>query len=76
MKDYIIKRLENGNCKQIGYGEKKMRIKLTIDVDSGESGLNEDEVKDNIVQFSKDLIIIGAEELDIALTLKEVEYYD
>lgn len=53
-----------------------MRIKLTIDVDSGESGLNEDEVKDNIVQFSKYLIIIGAEELDIALTLKEVEYYD
>lgn len=30
-----------------------MKIKLTIDVDSGESGLNEDEVKDNIVQFQR-----------------------
>lgn len=54
-----------------------MIISIKIDVDAVESGFKtEDELKDQIVDFSRDLIINGAEELGTALTLKEVEYYE
>lgn len=53
-----------------------MRLVITVDVDVEESGLNQDEVKDDIVQFTKDLLIIGAGEQEIGLTLREVEYSD
>lgn len=51
-----------------------MRLVLTIDIDVEESGLDLDEIKDNTVSFSRDLLIIGAGELGIGLALKEVEY--
>lgn len=51
-----------------------MRLIINIDIDIDESGLNEDEIKDNIVEFTKDLLIIGAEEQKIGLTLKDVSY--
>lgn len=51
-----------------------MRLIITVDIDIDESGLNEDEVKDNLVEFTKDLLIIGAEEQEIGLTLEEVSY--
>lgn len=51
-----------------------MILAITVDIDTKESGLNEDELKDNIIDFTRDLLIIGAEEQKIALTLKEVDY--
>lgn len=53
-----------------------MRLIITVDVDMEGSGLNPDEVKDNIVQFTRDLLVIGASEQEIGLTLREVEYSD
>ncbi len=51
-----------------------MRLVITVDIDLEESGLNPEEVKENIVQFTKDLLILGASEQEIGLTLREVEY--
>lgn len=53
-----------------------MRLVITVDVDVKESGLNAEKIKENITQFTRDLLIIGAEEQGIGLTLKEVEYSD
>ena len=53
-----------------------MRLVITADIDVEESGLDPDEVKDNIVEFTRDLLVIGAGEQEIGLTLKEVEYID
>lgn len=54
-----------------------MIISISIDVDSIESGFkNDDELKDLIVDFTRNLIVKGAEEMEVALTIKEVEYYD
>lgn len=41
-----------------------------------ESDLNPDKVKDNIVQFTRDLLVLGAGEQEIGLALREVEYSD
>lgn len=49
-----------------------MRLMMIVDVDMEESGLNEDDVKCDIVNFTKDLLIIGAMEQEIGLTLREV----
>ena len=51
-----------------------MRLIITVDVDLEGSGLNPDNVKDDMVQFTRDLLIIGASEQEIGLTLMEVEY--
>ncbi|MDE7423770.1 MAG: hypothetical protein K2N51_08775 [Lachnospiraceae bacterium] len=51
-----------------------MELTITVDVDLKQSGLSGDELKDNIIDFTKDLLINGAEEQEIALTLKEVSY--
>lgn len=53
-----------------------MRLIITVDLDLEESGLNSDEIKDNIVQFTRDLLVLGAGEQEIGLTLREVEYSD
>lgn len=45
-------------------------IKVGIDVE--ESGLNQDEIKKDIVQFTKNLFILGAEEQGIGLTMEGV----
>ncbi|MCI9101657.1 MAG: hypothetical protein HFH59_06790 [Lachnospiraceae bacterium] len=51
-----------------------MRLVITVDIDMEESGLNEDDVKDNIVEFTRDLLVIGAYDQRIGLELKEVNY--
>ena len=52
-----------------------MRINIIIDVDVMESGFSsEDEIKDNIVDFTKDLLNSGAENEGIGYTLCEVDY--
>ena len=51
-----------------------MRLVITVDIDMEESGLNEDDVKDNIVEFTRDLLVIGAYDQRIGLGLKEVNY--
>lgn len=53
-----------------------MRLAIIVDIDIDESGLNEDEVKDNIIPFTRDLLINGALEQEIGLSLKEVDYID
>ncbi len=53
-----------------------MRLKITVDIDEEESGLDPEEIKEDIMQFARDLLIEGAAELDIGLGLKEVEYED
>lgn len=37
-----------------------MRLNIVVDIDIEESGLIEDEVKDDIVSFTRDLLINGA----------------
>lgn len=51
-----------------------MILMITVDVDTEESGLNKDELKGNIINFTRDLLIIGAEKQEIGLTLKKVSY--
>lgn len=51
-----------------------MKLTIVVDVDIEESGLDEDNIKDNIIDFAKDLIIVGAAEQEIGITLKEVSY--
>jgi len=47
---------------------------IEMDIDCEESGLNEDDVKDDIVNFARDLLINGADYKEIGLTLLEVTY--
>lgn len=51
-----------------------MRLVITVDIDVNESGLDEEFLKDNIIDFTRDLIINGAAEQGIGLTLQEVDY--
>lgn len=51
-----------------------MILVITVDIDVKESGLDAEEIKENITQFTRDLLTFGAEEQEIGLTLKEVEY--
>lgn len=52
-----------------------MKITITIDVNAQETGyLDDDELKDNIVDFARDLIINGAENEEVGLTLLNVSY--
>ena len=51
-----------------------MKLVITVDIDLEESGLDEDFVKDNVVDFTKDLLINGADEEGVGLTLRDVDY--
>lgn len=52
-----------------------MILTIKIDVGVKESGYeSEDDLKDNIVDFTKDLLINGAENEEVELTLLSVEY--
>lgn len=37
-----------------------MILTITVEIDTFEAGLNEDNLKDNIVEFTKELLISGA----------------
>ena len=53
----------------------KMRIDIRIDVDVKESGFSsEDEIKDNIVDFIRDMLNNGDENQGIGYTLCEIDY--
>ena len=51
-----------------------MKLKITVDIDLEKSGLDSDKVQDNIVQFTEDLVHIGAVGQGIYLSLSEIEY--
>ncbi|WP_166432455.1 hypothetical protein [Lacrimispora amygdalina] len=51
-----------------------MRLVITVDIDVAESGLDEEQMKDNIVSFTRDLLINGAADQGIGLILREVDY--
>ena len=51
-----------------------MKLSVELDIDIQESGYTEDDLKDNIVDFVHDLIINGAENEEVALTLLKVSY--
>ena len=52
-----------------------MKVIITIDVDAQETGYrDDDELKDNIIDFARDLMINGAENEEVACTLLEVDY--
>lgn len=50
-----------------------MKLKITVDIDIEKSNLNEDEIKDNIIEFAGDLLN-GAYENKVVYDLKEIEY--
>lgn len=51
-----------------------MKLTVEVDIDLDESGLIEDDVKDRIIDFTMELLCVGAEELSIALTLNQITY--
>ena len=52
-----------------------MKVYITLDIDIQETGYTyEDEFKDNIVDFARNLIINGAENEEVALTILSVGY--
>lgn len=51
-----------------------MKLVIKIDIDIKESGLDEKFIKDNIIDFTRDLLINGAAEEEIGITLNEVDY--
>lgn len=51
-----------------------MELVIIVDIDAKESGLDEEYIKDNINEFTRDLLLNGAAEQEIGLTLKGVDY--
>ncbi len=52
-----------------------MKISITMEVDAVASGYaDEDALKDSIIDFARDLIIHGAENEEVEVTLLSVEY--
>ncbi|WP_324825095.1 YopX family protein [Sinanaerobacter sp. ZZT-01] len=51
-----------------------MIITAKIDIDVEESGLSLNKIKDNLIAFTRNLIVNGAENEEIGLTLLEVSY--
>mgnify|MGYP007106002369 CR=1 FL=1 len=49
-----------------------MLMVMAVEIDTEESGLGEQDVKDNLPDFARDLLINGAETEDISLALKGV----
>lgn len=53
-----------------------MKLQIIIDIDPEESGYSsEDVLKDNVVEFARDLIVNGADNMQIVLSIKEVSYF-
>lgn len=50
-----------------------MRLTMTVDIDMEESGLDEVRIKDDMMGFARNLVIIGAEDLQIGLTVLGAE---
>lgn len=54
--------------------EAKMTLVMTVDIYTEESGLNENEIKQDIADFARGILLTGSKTRDVALTLKKVEY--
>ena len=50
-----------------------MKIKITIDVDLEDSGIEADDIMNNAAEWALDLIFPGAEEQGIGIALCEVK---
>ena len=50
-----------------------MRLVMTVDVDLEESGLNPVELNEEIGSFTRELLLMGAIDMEIGLTLQKVE---
>ncbi len=50
-----------------------MRLVMTVDIDMEESGLDQKVVKEAVETFAEELLLVGAVDLEIGLTLKKVE---
>lgn len=51
-----------------------MRMVITVDIDVEESGYTEDQIRNDAANFAHDLIVNGAENEGIGLTLREVSF--
>ncbi len=51
-----------------------MRLEMTVDVDLEESGLDPEEIKGEMWNFVKELLLLGAVDMEIGLTLQKVEH--
>lgn len=51
-----------------------MNLTIKLEIDMEESGLQEEDVKNEIIPFTRDLLILGAAEQEISFTLREVDY--
>lgn len=50
-----------------------MRLVMTVDVDLEESGLDPEEIKEEMWNFTRELILLGAVDMEIGLALQKVE---
>lgn len=50
-----------------------MRLVMSVDIDMEESGLDQKVVKEAVETFAKELLLVGAVDLEIGLTLEKVE---
>ena len=68
----------NSNVEVIGNRfdgiEAKMTLVMTVDIYTEESGMDENEIKQDIADFARGILLTGAKTQDVALTLKKVEY--
>lgn len=50
-----------------------MRLVMTVDVDLEESGLDPEEIKGEMWNFTRELLLLGAVDMEIGLALQKVE---
>lgn len=50
-----------------------MRLVMTVDVDLEEAGLDPEEIKGEMWNFTRELLLLGAVDMEIGLTLQKVE---
>lgn len=53
-----------------------MRLVMTVDVDLEEAGLDSEEIKGEMWNFTRELLLLGAVDMEIGLTLQKVENED
>lgn len=54
--DYVVRNLIG----KIRIGGVTMKLIITVDIDVAESGLDEEFMKDNIIDFTRNLLVNGA----------------
>ena len=51
-----------------------MRLEMTVDVDLEKAGLDPEEIKGEMWNFVKELLLLGAVDMEIGLTLQKVKH--